>query len=215
MTTDIVSLVGAEASARTLVVLDVDWWIEEFKVKTAHTGRGPHERNSTVSYQLPGHQVSITRDRLLGLQVCFSLFLLVPSITFALSLLLAPSLLIEVTQTWGHIAGPPPPSPLRYAPSFFFATRLQHFLSLVHSRRIALTHTMKRSRQLASREDLALSSLVDSCRTVSTHAMKRSRQLVPLENKKVCTYRFLQPPIPTSRVIHCQGRNGVSELLLT
>ena len=100
-------------------MLDVDWWIEEFKVKTAHTGRGPHERNSTVSYQLPGHQVSITRNRLLGLQGCFFLFLLIPSIAFALSLLLAPSLLIDVTQTWGHIAGPPPPSPLRYAPSFF------------------------------------------------------------------------------------------------
>ena len=57
-------------------------------------------------------------------------------IPFIILALLSPSFPV-VTQIRGHIAGPPPPSPLRYMPSFSIAIIIQHALStLVHPRRI-------------------------------------------------------------------------------
>ncbi|CAN0387298.1 unnamed protein product, partial [Laminaria digitata] len=59
--------------------------------------------------------------------------------------------LLVVTQIRDHKAGSSPPSPLRYAPSFL-SEKSSALSSLVDSRRIVLTHAIKRSRQLVSYE---------------------------------------------------------------
>ena len=59
-------------------------------------------------------------------------FFFIPFITLAL---LSPSLPV-VTQIRGHIAGPPPPSPLRYVCIQCYCEKSSAFSSLVDSRRI-------------------------------------------------------------------------------
>ena len=66
---------------------------------------------------------------------CKPLIFSIPFVILAL-LLLALSL---VTQIRGHIAGPPPHSPVRYVPSFC-REKNSTFSSLVDSRGVVLTH---------------------------------------------------------------------------
>ena len=53
-----------------------------------------------------------------------------------------------VTQIRGHIAGPPPPSPLRHVPSFLSREEFSIFFPRVDSRRIVPTYAARRSQQL-------------------------------------------------------------------
>ena len=55
--------------------------------------------------------------------------------------------LLVVTQIRGHIAGFPPPYPLRFVPCIFYREKISALSSLVDSRRIVLTHA-RRSQQL-------------------------------------------------------------------
>ena len=57
--------------------------------------------------------------------VCFALLYFVFSIPFIAFACLS---LLVVTQIWGHIAGSPPPSPLRFVPCIFVARGRQPFL---------------------------------------------------------------------------------------
>ena len=82
--------------------------------------------------------------------ILYALFLLIPSILFTLFLCRSPSL--DVTQIRGHKTGSCPPSPLRYALSFYRG-KTSALCPLVDSRRIVRTHAIKRFRQLVSLEN--------------------------------------------------------------
>ena len=58
-------------------------------------------------------------------------FLLFSSFPFIILALLFSRSLPVATQIWGHIAGPLPPSPLRYVPSFLSREEFSTFFSLV------------------------------------------------------------------------------------
>ena len=59
---------------------------------------------------------------------CWLFFFFIPSIILALPSPSLPVVVLIVPQIQGHIAGPPPPSPLRYVSSVFIARRVQYFL---------------------------------------------------------------------------------------
>ena len=63
--------------------------------------------------------------RLPGTYLFFFVLLQIPSIIFALLVLLP---LVVVTQIRGHIVGSCPASPLQHVPFIFIARRIQHFL---------------------------------------------------------------------------------------
>ena len=70
---------------------------------------------------------------------CIFFFL---SISFIIFALLAPAPSLFVTQIRGHIAGPTPPSPLRFVPTFFYREKGSALSSLVKLHRIVHTHAM-------------------------------------------------------------------------
>ena len=79
--------------------------------------RHPLYLSNHLSLVLPTPPPPLKRPESKKKGVWVGFFFFIPFIVFALLSLLLP----VVPQIRGHIAGPPPPSPLRYVPSFFMA----------------------------------------------------------------------------------------------